>query len=46
MTNQVSNNFCKHPIYDTYEANRDGIVRNIVNKKDLGFKSNNGYLRV
>ena len=49
MTNQVSNKaneFCKHPIYDRYEANRNGVVRHIVNKKDIGRLSNTGYLLI
>ena len=33
MTKIVSNDFCKHPIYDKWEANRLGIVRHVVNKK-------------
>ena len=38
MTKIVSNNsndFWPHPIYDRYEANREGIVRHVVNKKDI-----------
>ena len=36
--------FWTHPIYDRYEANRKGIVRNIENKKDVGALTNSGYL--
>ena len=39
-----SNDFCRHPIYDRYEANRFGVVRHIENKKDIGRLSNSGYL--
>ena len=46
MTNQVSNEFCKHPEYHRYEANKHGIVRHIVNKKDIGFIGNIGYIRI
>ena len=41
MTKIVSNDFCKHPIYDRYEVSREGIVRHVVNKKDIG-----GYLQI
>ena len=34
MTKIVSNDF-KHPIYDKWKANREGIVRHVVNKKKL-----------
>ena len=44
MTKIVSNDFCKHPIYDKWEANREGIVRHVVNKKDIGCLNKNGYL--
>ena len=48
MTNQVSkkaNEFCKHLIYDKWEANREGVVRHVENKKDIGSLTNSGYLR-
>ena len=41
-----SNDFCKHPIHDRYEANRLGIVRHIENKKDLGSLTNAGYILI
>ena len=31
-----TNDFWPHPIYDRYEANREGIVRHVENKKDIG----------
>ena len=40
------NDFWPHPIYDKYEANRLGIVRHVVNKKDVGHISNSGYIRI
>ena len=46
MTKIVSNDFCKHPIYDKWEANREGKVRHVVNKKDIGRLGNVGYLRI
>ena len=42
-----SNDFCRHPIYDRYEANREGIVRHIENKRDIGYSITNiGYIRI
>ena len=41
-----SNDFCRHPIYDRYEANREGVVRHVKNKKDIGCVSNVGYLKI
>ena len=41
-----SNDFCRHPIYDKWEANREGVVRHIENKKDIGSLTNSGYLRI
>ena len=41
-----ANDFWPHPIYDRYEANREGVVRHIVNKKDIGYISNTGYIRI
>ena len=35
-----------HPIYDRYEANRLGVARHVVNKKDIGTISNNGYIKI
>ena len=46
MIKSNSNDFCKHPIYDKWEANREGIVRHVVNKKDIGYLTNSGYLRI
>ena len=46
MTKIVSNDFCKQPIYDSYEANRKGIVRHVKNKKDIGALINSGYLQI
>ena len=31
-----TNYFWPHPIYDRYEANREGLVRHVKNKKDIG----------
>ena len=41
-----SNDFCRHPVHDNYEANRLGVVRHVVNKKDIGTLSNAGYLKI
>ena len=41
-----SNDFYRHPIYDKWEANRDGIVRHVVNKKDVGRLTKSGYIRI
>ena len=46
MTKIVSNDFCKHPIYDKWEANREGIVRHVVNKKNIGYLTKLGYLQI
>ena len=49
MSKAVSNNsndFCKHPIYDKWEANREGIVRHVVNKKNIGYLTKLGYLQI
>ena len=40
------NDFWPHPVYDRYEANREGLVRHVVNKKDIGYISNIGYFRI
>ena len=40
------NDFWPHPVYDRYEANRLGVVRHVVNKKDLGRISNHGYIKI
>ena len=40
------NDFWSHPIYDNYEANRNGIVRHIKNKKPLGSLNKHGYYQV
>jgi len=39
------NDFWVHPIYDKYEANRNGIIRNIKRKKPVGCLNNHGYYR-
>ena len=41
-----ANDFWTHPFYDRYEANREGIVRHVVNKKNIGTLSNTGYLKI
>ena len=41
-----ANDFWSHPIYDRYEANRNGIVRHVENKNDIGRLSNGDYLRI
>ena len=41
-----TNDFWTHPVYDKWEANRKGVVRHVVNKKDLGSLNNTGYLRI
>ena len=40
------NDIWPHPVYDRYEANRLGVVRHVVNKKDLGRSDNHGYIRI
>jgi len=37
------NDFWVHPIYDRYEANRNGIIRNIINKRPIGSLNKHGY---
>jgi len=37
------NDFWVHPIYTNYEANRNGIVRNIKRKKPIECLNNHGY---
>jgi len=39
------NDFWVHPIYDKYEGNRNGIVRNIKRKTPVGCQNNLGYYR-
>ena len=41
-----ANDFWAHPIYDRWEANREGIVRHVENKKDVGRQSKIGYLHI
>lgn len=41
-----SNDFWSHPIYDRYEANREGVVLNIKNKRDIGWLEKMGYIRI
>ena len=38
--------FWQHQIYNNYEANRNGIIRNIKRKKTVGFLENHGYYRI
>ena len=40
------NDFWPHPIYDRWESNRLGVVRHIVNKKDVGNLEKSGYFRM
>ena len=46
VVSNKANDFCRHPVYDRYEANREGIVRHVKHKKDLGRLTNSGYLRI
>ena len=46
VVSKKANDFCRHPVYDRYEANRDGIVRHVENKKDVGYISNSGYILI
>ena len=32
--------------YDRYEANREGVVRHVQSKKDIGWSDNHGYIRI
>ena len=41
-----ASDFWTHPIYDKYEANRLGVVRHVENKKDIGYVSKIGYLKI
>ena len=41
-----ANDFWPHPFYANWEANRFGIVRHIINKKDVGNLENSGYIRM
>ena len=41
-----TNDFWPHPVYDRYEANRNGIVRHVENKKDIGSLNKCSYLRI
>ena len=38
--------FWTHPIYDNWESNREGIVRHVKHKKDIGRLGNVGYLKI
>jgi len=40
------NDYWPHPIYTNYEANRNGIIRNIKRKKPIGCLNNHGYYHV
>ena len=40
------NDFWVHPIYDKYEANRNGIVRHIKRKKEIGCLNKHGYYHI
>jgi len=37
------NDYWPHPIYDNFEANRNGIIRNIINKEPVGHLNKHGY---
>ena len=37
------NDYWPHPNYDIYEANRNGIIRNIINKRPIGSLNKHGY---
>ena len=41
-----ANDFWPHPIYERYEANREGIVRHVKHKKDIGSLANSDYLLI
>ena len=41
-----TNDFWSHPIYDRYEANREGIVRHVKHKKDIGGLNKRGYILI
>ena len=41
-----SNDFWTHPLYDNYESNRDGIIRNVKLKKPLGIPNSHGYYKI
>ena len=42
-----TNDFWPHPVYDRWEANREGVVRCVENKKkDIGCLKNSGYLQI
>ena len=41
-----TNDFWSHPIYDKWEANREGIVRHVENKKDIGCLKKSGYILI
>ena len=41
-----TNDFWPHPVYDRYQANREGIVRHVKNKKDIACLSKIGYLQI
>ena len=46
VVSNKANDFCRHPIYDRYEANRLGVVRHVENKKDIGGLNKTGYIRI
>ena len=41
-----SNDFWVHPIYNQYQANRNGIIRHIKHKKPLGKPNSRSYLKI
>ena len=41
-----TNDFWSHPIYDRWEANREGVVRCAENKNDIGWLEKSGYIRL
>jgi len=40
------NDYWPHPIYNNYECNRNGIVRNVKRKKPVGCLNKYGYYKV
>ena len=41
-----SNDYWTHPIYDNYESNRNGIIRNVRLKKPVGIPNSHGYYKI
>jgi len=40
------NDYWPHPIYDRYEGNRNGIIRNVIYKRPIGSLTNRGYYHI